>query len=167
MARDIDREAIEFAKEHRGELVGRRTGVGREFQVGRITNVDEEEGQIGFKTTKRYASGEYEDEGNLRAFSDRGLFELRPDIRAVADPGTFAIDEDDRLREATTGAMHGGDLRDPVFDLSRTRRAEQVHESRSKRARVADEAKAAETTTDFETWAMHPAQHDWPGVDTP
>lgn len=164
---ETDPDAIAFAKEREGELVGRSTSLGREFQVGRITGVDEEEGRIGFETVQRQASGEREKQRDLRAHSDRGLFDLRPDVREAAEPGTFAI-EGDELFEATAGGMGGGQLGERVFDLTTTARARERHSERSSRARSVDEAKRAQNvTTDFERWSRAPGRFDYPGIDTP
>lgn len=46
-------------------------------------------------------------------------------------------------------------------------RLDGIHQARSKRARIADEAKRAETASSAEQWAANPGQFDWPGIDTP
>lgn len=42
-----------------------------------------------------------------------------------------------------------------------------IHQSRSRKARIADVSKRAETAVGPEQWANSPAQFDWPGIDTP
>lgn len=42
-----------------------------------------------------------------------------------------------------------------------------LHQSRSNPSRKTDEALKAEIAPNMETWAMEPAEYDWPGVDTP
>jgi len=48
-------------------------------------------------------------------------------------------------------------IRDRLLDL---------HNERSRRARIADRAKQAKTVTDPRKWARKPAKYDFPGIDT-
>lgn len=78
---------------------------------------------------------------------------------AKAKGGVGANRADDKAREYSQKQTS---IESEIFG-----RLMDIHQDRSRKARIADESKKAKTTDDPEKWANNPGQYDWPGIDTP